>query len=170
MVGERLPEACLDEHPLCSSAGVMVLSQEHPRVILNCSVEPVLTPLLKEERRGTVPNVVFPTGIDRRDDLVQPDPIDITRGCPAYSVRRGRILLWWSRHWRQRAWPDSLDLPRHLFHGRISRLEKSADYPAPGLPVGGRMGCSPSGTRRVHSFVWCQCKASNHQTIRHDKA
>ena len=47
----------------------MVLSEEHPRVIRYRSPEPVLTPDLPQERRGTVANVVFPTGIDRRDDL-----------------------------------------------------------------------------------------------------
>jgi len=33
------------------------------------SVQPVLTPMLPQERDGTVANVVFPTGIDRRDAL-----------------------------------------------------------------------------------------------------
>ena len=47
----------------------MVLSKEHPRVIRYRSAEPVLTPSLPQERDGTVANVVFPTGIDRRDDL-----------------------------------------------------------------------------------------------------
>ena len=56
-------------HQLCYSAGVMVLSKEHPRVIRYRSAEPVLTPSLPQERDGTVANVVFPTGIDRRDDL-----------------------------------------------------------------------------------------------------
>jgi predicted GH43/DUF377 family glycosyl hydrolase len=61
---------------LCYSAGVMVLSKEHPRVILYRSTEPVLTPLLPQEQHGTVANVVFPTGIDRRDDLGSPDRCD----------------------------------------------------------------------------------------------
>jgi predicted GH43/DUF377 family glycosyl hydrolase len=69
-----------DEHHLCYSAGVMVLSKEHPRAILYRSVEPVLTPASPQERRGTVPNVVFPTGIDRRDDLGTPDRFDIYYG------------------------------------------------------------------------------------------
>jgi len=41
-------------------------------VILYRSAEPVLTPVLPEERYGTIANVVFPTGIDRRDDLGSP--------------------------------------------------------------------------------------------------
>jgi hypothetical protein len=48
---------------------VMVLSKEHPHVIRYRSAEPVLTPVLSQERRGTIANVVFPTGIDRRNDL-----------------------------------------------------------------------------------------------------
>jgi len=69
-----------DGHHLRYSAGVMVLSKEHPRVIRYRSSEPVLTPLLRQERRGTVPNVVFPTGIDRRDDLGSPDRFDVYYG------------------------------------------------------------------------------------------
>jgi predicted GH43/DUF377 family glycosyl hydrolase len=86
-----------DEHLLRYSAGVMVLSKEHPRVILHRSVEPVLTPLLKEERRGTVPNVVFPTCIDRRDDLGQSDRIDVY-----YGMADSRIGV------------ARLDVPEHL--------------------------------------------------------
>src|SRR5664280_2751793 len=58
-----------DGRHLCYSAGVMVLSQEHPRMIRYRSVEPVLTPELPQERHGIIANVVLPTGIDRRDDL-----------------------------------------------------------------------------------------------------
>jgi hypothetical protein len=50
----------------------MVLSKEHPRMVRYRSAEPVLTPELPQERRGIVANVVFPTGIDRRDDLGSP--------------------------------------------------------------------------------------------------
>jgi beta-1,2-mannobiose phosphorylase / 1,2-beta-oligomannan phosphorylase len=58
-----------DGRHLCYSAGVMVLSKEHPRVILYRSAEPVLTPDAAAGTHGTIANVVFPTGIDRRDDL-----------------------------------------------------------------------------------------------------
>ena len=37
----------------------------------------MLTPTLPQERHGTVANVVFPTGIDRRDDPGQPDRFDV---------------------------------------------------------------------------------------------
>ena len=62
------------------SAGVMVLSKEHPRTIRYRSAHPVLTPDLPRERRGIVANVVFPTGIDRRDDLGLPHRFDIYYG------------------------------------------------------------------------------------------
>jgi predicted GH43/DUF377 family glycosyl hydrolase len=68
------------EHHLCYSAGVMVLSKEYPRVIRYRSAGPVLTPVLPQERRGTIANVVFPTGIDRRDDLGSPDRFDVYYG------------------------------------------------------------------------------------------
>ena len=65
---------------LCYSAGVMVLSKEHPRAVCYRSAHAVLTPELPLERRGIVDNVVFPTGIDRRDDLGSPDRFDIYYG------------------------------------------------------------------------------------------
>ncbi|MEO8339177.1 MAG: glycosidase [Nitrospirota bacterium] len=65
---------------LCYSAGLMVLSKEHPQRILYRSPKPVLTPESPEELRGTIANVVFPTGIDRRDDLGTPDRFDIYYG------------------------------------------------------------------------------------------
>jgi predicted GH43/DUF377 family glycosyl hydrolase len=67
-------------HQFCYSAGVMVLSKEHPQVIRYRSAEPVLAPALAEERVGMIANVVFPTGIDRRDDLGAPDRFDIYYG------------------------------------------------------------------------------------------
>lgn len=65
---------------LIYSAGVLVLSEELPQVIRYRSREPVLTPELPLERQGIVANVVFPTGVDRRDDLGTPDRIDVYYG------------------------------------------------------------------------------------------
>ena len=76
----KLAEPSTDGRQLCYSAGVMVLSKEHPRVIRYRSAEPVLTPSLPQECHGTIANVVFPTGIDRRDDLGLPDRIDVYYG------------------------------------------------------------------------------------------
>ena len=80
-----------DKHPLRYSAGVMVLSKEHPRVIRYRSVKPVLTPSLPQERDGTVANVVFPTGIDRRDDLGSPDRFDIYYGMADNRIGAARL-------------------------------------------------------------------------------
>jgi predicted GH43/DUF377 family glycosyl hydrolase len=67
-------------HPLRYSAGVMVLSKDHPQLIRYRSADPVMTPTLPQERDGTVANVVFPTGIDRRDDLGSRDRFDVYYG------------------------------------------------------------------------------------------
>jgi len=68
------------DHKLRYSAGVMVLSEKDPRVILYRSPDPVLTPELPQERAGIIANVVFPTGIDRRDDLGLPTRFDVYYG------------------------------------------------------------------------------------------
>jgi beta-1,2-mannobiose phosphorylase / 1,2-beta-oligomannan phosphorylase len=78
---------------LCYSAGVMVLSREHPRHILYRSAEPVLTPTLPLERSGTVANVVFPTGIDRRDDIGSPDRFDVYYGMADNRIGVARLDL-----------------------------------------------------------------------------
>jgi predicted GH43/DUF377 family glycosyl hydrolase len=78
-------------HQLCYSAGVMVLSKEHPREIRYRSAEPVLMPVLPQERLGTIPNIVFPTGIDRRDDLGSPDRFDVYYGMADYRIGVARL-------------------------------------------------------------------------------
>ncbi|MEI9899454.1 MAG: glycosidase [Hyphomicrobium sp.] len=75
-----IPQADPSRRKLCYSAGVMVLSKAHPNKIIYRSPEPVLVPEGPLELRGTVDNVVFPTGIDRRDDLGMPDRFDIYYG------------------------------------------------------------------------------------------
>ena len=80
-----------DRHPLCYSAGVMMLSKQHPQLIHYRSVEPVLTPVLPQERRGTIANVVFPTGIDRRDDLGTPDRFDVYYGMADNRIGVARL-------------------------------------------------------------------------------
>jgi len=79
------------EHELRYSAGVMVLSEEHPRVIRYRSAAPVLTPELPQERSGTVANVVFPTGIDRRDDLGLPNRFDVYYGMADSRIGAARL-------------------------------------------------------------------------------
>ena len=82
-----------DGPDLCYSAGVMVLSKEHPRVIRYRSAEPVLTPVRPQERYGAVANVVFPTGIDRRDDLGTPDRFDVYYGMADQRIGVARLDL-----------------------------------------------------------------------------
>lgn len=48
-------------------------------------------PRLPQERRGTVANVVFPTGIDRRDDLGSPERLDIYYGMADYRIGVARL-------------------------------------------------------------------------------
>jgi predicted GH43/DUF377 family glycosyl hydrolase len=87
----KIEEPSNDGRELCYSAGVMVLSKEHPRVIRYRSAEPVLTPELPQERRGTIANVVFPTGIDRRDDLGSPDRFDVYYGMADNRIGVARL-------------------------------------------------------------------------------
>ena len=70
----------LSGRKLCYSAGAMVLAKEHPNRILYRSPDPVLVPDGPLEWEGTVDSVVFPTGLDRRDDLGQPDRFDVYYG------------------------------------------------------------------------------------------
>ncbi len=87
----KMEEPENNERQLCYSAGVMVLSKEHPREIRYRSTEPVLTPQLPQERHGTIANVVFPTGIDRRDDLGLPDRFDVYYGMADDKIGVARL-------------------------------------------------------------------------------
>ncbi|OYX50581.1 MAG: glycosidase [Alphaproteobacteria bacterium 32-64-14] len=75
------------------SAGVMILSAEDPQVILYRSPMPVLTPESPQERQGVVANVVFPTAIDRRDDLGSPDRFDVYYGMADNRIGVARLDL-----------------------------------------------------------------------------
>jgi predicted GH43/DUF377 family glycosyl hydrolase len=78
-------------HKLCYSAGVLVLPLKHPRHVRYRSPVPVLTPELPQERIGTVANVVFPTAIDRRDDLGLPDRFDVYYGMADTRIGVARL-------------------------------------------------------------------------------
>lgn len=82
-----------DGRQLCYSAGVMILSKEHPHEILYRSVQPVLMPELPQERHGAIANVVFPTGIDRRDDLGLPDRFDVYYGMADNRIGVARLQV-----------------------------------------------------------------------------
>jgi predicted GH43/DUF377 family glycosyl hydrolase len=75
------------------SAGLMVLSREHPQEILYRSPEPILRPETLQERHGIVPDVVFPTGIDRRDDIGEPDRFDVYYGMADNRIGVARLDL-----------------------------------------------------------------------------
>jgi predicted GH43/DUF377 family glycosyl hydrolase len=51
----------------------------------------VLTPELPQERQGIVANVVFPTAIDRRDDLGSPDRFDVYYGMADKRIGVARL-------------------------------------------------------------------------------
>ena len=87
----EMPDRPAGTHPLRYSAGVMVLSREHPQIVLYRSAKPVLTPTLPQERDGTVANVVFPTGIDRRDDLGAPNRFDVYYGMADNRIGAARL-------------------------------------------------------------------------------
>ncbi len=89
----KVSEPDNDERHLCYSAGVMVLSKEHPRVIRYRSTEPVLLPELPQERRGIVDDVVFPTGIDRRNDLGSPERFDVYYGMADNRIGVARLNI-----------------------------------------------------------------------------
>ena len=79
--GVRKRDDCTQERPkFCYSAGAMILSEIAPQKILYRSREPILFPKLPDEKNGTVADVVFPTGTDRRDDIGQPNRIDVYYG------------------------------------------------------------------------------------------
>ncbi len=89
----EMTESSNEQHPLCYAAGAMVLSKEHPQLIRYRSPEPVLTPALPQERLGAVASVVFPTGIDRRDDLGSPDRFDVYYGMADNRIGVARLDL-----------------------------------------------------------------------------
>jgi len=52
-----------------------------------------LHPMLPEELDGVVPNVVFPTGIDRRDDIGMPNRFDVYYGMADARIGVARLDL-----------------------------------------------------------------------------
>lgn len=79
--------------PLCYSAGIMLLDPQHPHQVRYRSPEPVLTPELPEEKIGIVGNVVFPTGLDQRNDLDDPNRFDVYYGMADDRIGVARLDL-----------------------------------------------------------------------------
>jgi beta-1,2-mannobiose phosphorylase / 1,2-beta-oligomannan phosphorylase len=71
------------------SAGAMLLDIDDPRTIVYRSTEPILMPETDEERAGIVPNVVFPTGIDLRENL----RVDVYYGMADAAIGVARLDL-----------------------------------------------------------------------------
>ena len=61
------------------AAGAMLLDADDPSRVIARTAEPLLAPETEEERSGIVPNVVFPTAIERID------------GTPVRLLRDGRL-------------------------------------------------------------------------------
>jgi predicted GH43/DUF377 family glycosyl hydrolase len=74
------------------SAGIVIHDLERPDRILYRSPKPVLTPEAKEERKGVVDNVVFPTGLDPRPDLGD-RVYDVYYGMSDYAVGAARLWI-----------------------------------------------------------------------------
>ncbi|MEX2047899.1 MAG: glycosidase [Chloroflexota bacterium] len=87
------PPSALRARSLRYSAGVLVLDRHDPHLIRYRSTQPVLSPELPEEREGTVADVVFPTAIDRRSDLGQPDRLDVYYGMADDRIGVARLDL-----------------------------------------------------------------------------
>ncbi len=73
------------------SAGLMILDKVDPRIVIYRSAEPLFTLGQSDETTGSKSDVVFPTGIDRRDDLGMPDRFDIYYGMG--DTRIGAVTL-----------------------------------------------------------------------------
>ena len=78
-------------HQITYSAGVMVLSAANPQELLYRTTHPALVPEPSMGPRGTPSNVVFPTGIDRRDDIGQPDRFDVYFGMNDFRIGVARL-------------------------------------------------------------------------------
>ncbi|WP_211363068.1 glycoside hydrolase family 130 protein [Gelidibacter salicanalis] len=92
--GVKKHEDCTKHQPaFYYSAGVMILSELHPQKVIYRSPEPVLIPNLPDEKIGIVGNVVFPTGTDRRDDIGQPNRIDVYYGMADNKIGVAKMLI-----------------------------------------------------------------------------
>jgi predicted GH43/DUF377 family glycosyl hydrolase len=74
---------------VCYAAGAMVLDARRPTTVVYRSREPVLMPEHTHEQEGIVPNVVFPTAIDRREN----GRLDVYYGAADYRIGVARTAL-----------------------------------------------------------------------------
>ncbi len=73
-------------------AGIVIHHPEQPHRVLYRSPKPVLAPESELERTGIVDNVVFPTGIDAREDLGA-RVFDVYYGMADYTIGAARLTL-----------------------------------------------------------------------------
>ena len=83
----------LNKQHLVYSAGVMILDKKNPAKILYRSPRPVLSPERAAEKVGIIADVVFPTGIDQRNDLGSPNRFDIYYGMADNRIGVARLDL-----------------------------------------------------------------------------
>ena len=74
------------------SAGVVILDRHDITAVRYRSAQPILIPERSEELSGNVARVVFPTGIDRRDDIGQ-DVFDIYYGMADSRIGAARLRV-----------------------------------------------------------------------------
>jgi predicted GH43/DUF377 family glycosyl hydrolase len=74
---------------VCYAAGAIVLDAQRPTKVVYRSREPVLMPEHTHEQEGIVPNVVFPTAIDRREN----GRLDVYYGAADYRIGVGRTRV-----------------------------------------------------------------------------
>ena len=86
--GEVVDEGGVLEH-VNYDAGVLIFRREKDRLQRYRSTTPILLPEVEEEKNGTVNNVVFPTGIDKRTE----DIYDIYYGMADRYIGVARMWL-----------------------------------------------------------------------------
>ncbi|HET6275128.1 MAG TPA: hypothetical protein VFE16_04220 [Candidatus Cybelea sp.] len=74
------------------SAGIVIHDLERPDQILYRSPQPIYKPESRQELRGVVDNVVFPSGIDPRPDLGE-RTYDIYYGMADYAIGAARLRI-----------------------------------------------------------------------------
>ena len=75
------------------AAGALVLDRDDPTKVIYRSKMPILEPTTEDERQGIVNNVVFPTAVDQRIDLGQPDRIDVYYGMADARIGVGKLYV-----------------------------------------------------------------------------
>src|SRR5262249_46843456 len=89
---QKVSEPGAEDGRLRYSAGLMVLSRERPNLICYRAAKAVLAPDPAED--GWEPDhIVFPTAIDRRDDLGMPDRLDVYFGMADRCVGVMRLMV-----------------------------------------------------------------------------